>query len=107
MQAYSNVATIFNLPEQLTFTPGVWTLEQRKARLRERNPNFSTGRSLKRRDAAELNVRDVQGWLDALLHPRPFRAWVKKRHELVGAPLYVHLARCTPALLDLDRKSVV
>lgn len=104
MQAYSNVAAIFNLPVQLPVTPGVWTLEQRKARLRERNPNFTTGRSLKRRDAAELNVRDVQLWLDALLHGRAVSLRVKKRHQLVDAPLYVRLARCTPALLDLRAK---
>lgn len=104
MEAYRNVAGLFNLPEQLAYPVPVWPLARRKLILRDENPNFTTGRTLRRRDAAELNVRDVLGWITALLHEQPFAARVK-RQALPGAVgLYRHLGPCAPGMLDLRGK---
>lgn len=103
-EAYSNVAALFNLPSELAYPAPRWPLDRRKDMLREKNQNYGAGRTLPRRDAAELNVRDVSHWLTALLHERPVELRVK-RQRLVGARgLYTRLGQCQPGMLDLRGK---
>jgi hypothetical protein len=103
-EAYSNVTELFNLPVQLCYPAPVWPLDRRKTILRDENPNYTTGRTLRRRDAAELNVRDVLGWIAAVLHEQPFAARVKHQALPGATGLYRHLGRCAPGMLDLRGK---
>jgi len=104
MEAYTNIAPLFNLPVELIYPAPVWSLDRRKSMLRAENEHYSTGRGTKRRDAAELNVRDVSDWITALLHERPAAARVKRQRLAGAAGLYTYLGRCAPGMLDLRSK---
>ena len=91
MEAYSNVAHVFNLG---SFPPAprlVWTYEQRRARFVHANPNYVDGRAARRRQRREYYVRDVLAWRAALLDgAHVLVGKYRLRHswpELVHAPL--------------------
>lgn len=101
MEAYSKVAGVFNLPVQLSYRTPQHQLDDVRPMLRHRNRHHGTGRGVKRRDSAELGIRDVQAWLAALLDGRPGTWTVKKRKLTSGAGVYGRRDGLTPGLFQL------
>jgi len=67
MEAYRNVAGVFNLALPPALPRLVRSYEARRALFTHRNPNYKHGRGTKRRQRREYYVRDVMLWRAALL----------------------------------------
>jgi hypothetical protein len=104
VEAYSNISEVFKLPVSFTYPVPVWSLARRKTMLRDENDHYRTGRGTRRRDAAELNVRDMLAWMRALLHEQPVRGRVKRQSLVGSSSLYTQLGRCSPGMFDLRGK---
>ena len=91
MEAYRNVAGLFNLAVSPALPRLVRSYAERLALFTHRNPNYKHGRGTKRRQRREYYVRDVMLWRAALLggervrvgKHRLRRSW----RELVSGPL--------------------
>jgi hypothetical protein len=101
MQGYPTVTPESNTFPQLMYRVPRWTMEQRRARLRWHNPRYKSRRGVRRRDHAELGVRDALLWIAALLRGQHAVTLPKgKTHEL--APwLYQRMGAVTPAIWRL------
>lgn len=91
MEAYRNVAGLFNLAVPPALPRLVRSYEQRRALFTHQNPNYRHGRGTRRRQRREYYVRDVMLWRAALLGGELVRVGkYRLRHswrELVAAPL--------------------
>lgn len=91
MEAYRNVAGVFNLAVPPALPRLVRSYEERRALFTHRNPNYKHGRGTARRQRREYYVRDVMVWRAALLGGERVRVGKYRLRsswrELVSAPL--------------------